>query len=375
LPVTPTDTETAYLALLTGQAANTGTNPATECAACPTVGALTRCMSAVPLGRICLDARVLEVPLIGTRANRSVFRDFQLLGGQPVDNAPSLPNSRDVLNAEVGERMLELSMGWATTFGGLTYTGNPANNANAYREMKGFDLLINTPYADAETSAACPAADPIIVNHNADVTDSAFVGRIVNIYRALKERARRTRLAPATWAITMRRSLFVEVANVWPCAYNTYRCTVQGLSNQGTVDAAAMRKMTDDMLTGDYLLIDGEKVSVITDPNITEADGVDGEAGLKITSIYFVPLRILGATPATYVEYFNFNNPFNAEVRGLAPDRFATLDNGRYLLIRDWTKGCITMSVVERSRLVLGAPFLSARVTNVKYAPAVPAMP
>ena len=71
-------------------------------------------------------------------------------------------------------------------------------------------------------------------------------------------------------------------------------------------------------MTGQYLLIDGEKVQVVIDDGITETMNA-GES--FNTRIYFIPVTILGGTPVTYWEYFDFSGPNSAEeIAKMAPD-------------------------------------------------------
>jgi hypothetical protein len=171
----------------------------------------------------------------------------------------------------------------------------------------------------------------------------------------------------------MRQSAFWLLTDVWPCAYNTYRCTA-GTGATLSLDSAAMVGMRDAMrgdmtqMTGQYLLIDGEKVQVVIDDGITETMNA-GES--FNSSIYFVPVSVLGGTPVTYWEYFNFDAP-NAidDISKMAPDgHYSTSDSGRFLWVRENNKWCVTMSAVSKPRIVLGTPFIAARMTNVRYTP------
>jgi hypothetical protein len=238
------------------------------------------------------------------------------------------------------------------------------------------DLQINTGHVDAETGVACPAADSIIQSMaNLEVLNNGgtYVGWITNVYRRLKFIAQRAGLLPVRWVISMRQSLFWMLTDIWPCAYMTYRCTTTG-NNNANVDSAAMVQMRDDMrgnqanMTGQYLLIDGEKVQVVIDDGIIETQNAGSSFN---SSIYFIPVSVLGGTPATTWEYFNFDGPNAAgDISKIAPDgHFSTSDNGRFLWVRENNKWCVTASAVSKPRIVLSVPYLAARLTNVRYTP------
>src|SRR3954466_1719335 len=86
--------------------------------------------------------------------------------------------------------------------------------------------------------------------------------------------------------------------------------------------------------TGQYLLIDGQQVPVILDDAITETEV---GSGVFSSSIYFVPMTVLGNTPVTYLEYLNYDSAGGAmeAARTFAPDgTFYTSDSGRFLWIK-----------------------------------------
>ena len=224
------------------------------------------------------------------------------------------------------------------------YTGSPANNTSGggYKEFYGLDRLINTGYSDSETNQACPAADSIVRSFgNLDIATNgaALVRNITNMYRNLRYIAVEAGLDPVKWAITMRWSAFYEITEVWPCAYLSYRCSNLATGNTAFIDSNDAIKLRDDMRgniydrTGQYLLIDGERVQVVIDDGITELTPSNSTvpAGSFRSTLYFVPLTVLGGTPVCYMEYLNFDAPGAAmEVaRQFAPgDSYFTSDSG-----------------------------------------------
>jgi hypothetical protein len=322
--------------------------------------------------------------------------DFQFYGnpaqGLGGNNSPFLPtlpgaaNFANVANNEVAKALFEVGVAWSRDFARLTYTGNPTNNTSGggYKEFYGLDLLINTGYRDAETGTACPAADSLVMNFNgANVSTggttvaTAIVKQLTTMYRLVANIAGRANLMPARWAFAMPYSLFYELVGLWPITYSTYRTA--GLTPSGAttfVSADVELRMREEMMgnmtdrTGQYLLIDGQKVPVVLDDAITETELTSGQFE---ADIYLVPLTVLGGRPVTYWEYFNYNTPGGPldMARAMAPDgSFYTTDDGRFMWHKKPpTNWCVQAVAKMEPRLLLLTPYIAARLANVRYTP------
>lgn len=376
LPAYPSMDTNPLAGIMTGVTAPTGSNPTGVCDDCKTAGLMKLCTSSVPFGRYCLDTKIYEVDRIGERRNRGEFTDLALLN-QAFRNAgglqvPSTGGGTNSLNSEFDKGMFEFAVSWMRMYAPQLFAASPANNTagGGYREFVGLDLQINTGHVDAETGVVCPAADSIIHSMaNAEIQSHGadYVAWMTNIWRRLNFIADATGLSPARWVIVMRQSAFWLLTDVWPCAYNTYRCTTSGTAVE-SIDGTEMVRQRDAMRKGKYLTIDGENVPVVIDGGITETMNA-GES--FNSSIYFIPVSVLGGTPVTYWEYFNFEGP-NAfeDVQKMAPDgHYSVSDNGRFLWVREQNKWCINMSALNKPRVVLATPYIAARLTNVRYTP------
>lgn len=377
--------------IITGQTAgSTESGSAGVCDDPPTAGLLKLCEQSYPFGRRSLMTPVIEIDRVGRSTNRAEFYDFQLVGN-PLANsensaevftAPSSMTATDMLNNELGKAMFELGVDWIRRYGPELYTGNPTNNTagGQHRYFRGLDGLINTGYRDAETAVVCPAADSIVWNfasNNVSTSNSGIVRLLTNIYRRLKLKARNMGLMPVKWVIVMRETLFYELTEVWPCSYATYRCqNIFSAAQPGMTETSRMIDMRDQMRgnfegrTGTYLLIDGEQVEVVFDDLITETAL---SLGAFNSAIYFVPLTVIGGRKVTYMEHFDYGATMGSmdAARGWAPaDSYFTTDSDAYLWHkRPPTAYCIQAQVKAEPRLILRAPHISARVTNVAYTP------
>jgi hypothetical protein len=398
LPSHPSTDETPLYGIITGQTAATGTfngtNSAGVCGDAPTAGLLKLCSQVYRFGRQSMMTPVIELDRVGRINNRAEFRDYRLVGGPYQANmpgAPSVPGDRGIqtaLNNEVSKVSYELANDWVRNFGPFLYAGNRGNNTGGglIKEYNGLDALINTGYRDADTGTACARADSLLYNFRSQnvetspATKSGIVAVITGILRQLRFRAVEMGLMPVDFRLVMRWSAFYQLTEVWPCAYSTYRCLAadSGLSaaQPAVNDALRLQEMRNEMRgdwdarTGQFLWVDGIRVPVIIDDTIAETAL---SAGAFNSTIYFVPLTVIGGFESLYMEYFDYDTPMGAmeAARQMAPgDSYFTTDAGRFL----WHKRppenyCVQAIVKTEPRLVLRTPQLAARLTNVAYTP------
>lgn len=392
LPSFPSNEANPLYGIITGQTTGSGSNPTGVCDDPPMAGLLKLCTQSAVYGRYSLQTPVIDVDRVGLTTNRGEFYDFRLIGNPlavaGVENtAPSAPGGislNDALNNEIAKAMFELSVDWIRRYGPMLYTGNPANNTSGggYKEYRGLNGLINSGYRDAETGIACAAADSLLANFasaNVSTTATNIVPLLTSMCRRLKINARGMGLWPVKWVIVMRESLFYELTQIWACSYATYRCATLGgfstsqVNNIDNRDIMTLRQgMRGNMenRTGQYLLIDDEQWEVVFDDFVAETALANGAFN---SSIYIVPLTVIGGRPVTYMEYLNYDMPNGAlaAARALAPgDSFTTTDGGRFLWHRKPpTNFCVQALVKTEPRLILRTPQIAAKLTNVAYTP------
>lgn len=384
LPVRASRDDYPLHAIFTGVTNLTdGNKPNGPCDDGPTPGLSKLCTQTYVFGRQTMMTPVVDVSNIGRRINRSDFMEYQLIGGPRESglNAPSVPfNFNNALRSEMDKLMLEFRVSWARENSKILYTGNPANNTGGggYKEPRGLDILINTGYRDSETNTLCPAADSYVMSFgNENISTSptaatALVNRIIETHYYLSMLADQTGLSPVQHKLAMPRMLHHELTKVWPISYVTTGATMIAAGQVNTnlnVDAKAMVDDRDAMRNGRYLLINGQPVEVVYDDAIVRGYS----SGTFTSPIYFIPITVLGATPATYIEYIDWTAP------GMAMDAINALsireayevsDNGRYLWVRKPpTNYCVQSQALESWRVRLDFPHLAARITNINYTP------
>lgn len=400
LPSYPTQYVTPVYNIITGQTADSGSEPTTACADWPEAGVTKLCGYQTTMGRFGRSTTVFDISRVGQQINRSDMIDYTLVGDplSPSNEDPLYAGGNGIndsnaptgfggdgsasLNSEIAKAMRELRVSFVRAFSKDIYTANPANNpgaGNGRKYYKGLDLLINTGYADYETSTVCPASDSLIVDWGSlDIASNgpAIVFMITDMWRRLNIIADEAGMTPVTWVLAMPRSLFYILSSVWPCAYFTAGCPVPaGMTAFSNVNDQINER--DKMRRESMLLIDGEYVTVVQDTAITTTALTGVDTGSYTASIYFVPLKVRGNKACTYKQYFNFNGPGAAMdfLKGFGANNplvnnFRTSDNGKFLwLFQPPSSYCVQMEVMAMQTLVLRVPYLAARLLNVRWTP------
>ena len=388
LQARPTVETNPLFGIITGVTGTTGSEPTGVCDDPPVAGTTKLCTHSFVFGRQARQSRVFDLDRAGKIINRGEYTDFMVYGNpqQAAGENPNIPtvpglDAGQIANNEIAKALWELAVAWSRDFAKELYTGNPVNNTagGGRKYFYGLDILINDGYRDAETGVACPAADSILYSFGSQdvkTNPSGIVRLITYTYRNLKYIANKSGLDPVKWSLAMPFSLFYELTEIWPITYATYR--EAGLVPAGStqfVDSSYVQAQRDGMrgdlynYIGQYLLIDGQKVDVVIDDAVAEV-----QSGASfVSSIYFVPITVLGAMPVTYFEYFKYDSPNGAldMARIFAPgDSYYVSDSGRFLWHRKPpTNFCVQILAKTEPRLLLLTPFLAARIESIRYTP------
>jgi hypothetical protein len=379
------------MGILTGFTPNSGSNPTGPCDSPKTVGLAQLCTQTVAFGRWSLQTPIINLLEIGKIVNNGVNQNITILNppNLPTNNGivPTVPGNlasvAGIVKAEISKILTEFAAGWVFEFGKQLYTGNPSNNTTGggYKEFNGLNKLVNTGHIDADTGTLCPAADSFLKDFaSANISGSAnaanaasLVALLGAIARFNKVKARRHNLGNCSWAWVMSDMLFWEICQIWPCNYATSACTTTNTLTAINVNGMDSAQMRDDMYNNKYLMVNGERMTVITDDAITD----NTSNGTDFTSdIYFLPKQVLSNVDTLFIEYFPYSQA-NGSLQAaqiLAPDgSYSISDGGRFM----WHKKppanfCVQMLAVTEPRLRLLTPQIASRVLNVKYTPSLP---
>lgn len=385
LPSMPSTEMTPIFLTLTGVTDDVGDEKNNVCDVAPVGGLLGGCMLTSVFGRYERATPELEINRLGQRNNRADPLDLRLVGS-PFSTNSGIFNAgnmsarapADVLTSEISSVFWRRNISLWRLMSRQLWIGNPTNNSagGGYKEMTGFDVLINTGHRDAETGATCRNMDSHVTSFGykrIDDPTSDLVAHLGNVWHQLKRRAELAEAGVVRYMIAMRSNLFYELTSIWPCSYYTYRCTTAPGMDSGNVslnmDAIGMRDMVDSMRNGKYLLFDGERVEVQLDDGIPEySQTTNGNvtSGCFSSNIYFIPMSV-GGIATTYLEYFDYGNPDIDKV--LADGMVNARREGAFLTTLSQTLWCVKWQSKIEPRLIMRTPWLAAKVQNIMYCP------
>lgn len=377
-------------AIMTGQTGSTGSEPTEPCDEnVPVAGDLKLCNQTWGFGEMTMKSKPVRLDNLGELVNRSSPIDLKMLNNPFATPSQTEAvttinvNAQQIFRSALVKSMVELAFDFKRRYARLIWTGNPTNTAGSsggYLEFNGLQRIINTGYKDVLTGIACSAADSL-VNSSVSQTvaqssPSTVVRAFVETYRDRRLLADMVGIRDVQYAWVMRRQLFLALTEIWPCAYYTYRCynvSPSGGNSTAFIDATTQAKMRDDMRAGLYLLIDAEKVPVIID-NTMEEINVGG--GNFQSDTYLLPLKSSTFSDTdgqiTYLEYFDYSGPFGMQsiLGELGPqDEYRVSSDGRFaIFFLGGTAFCKQIMMRTRKRIICRAPFLAARIDDLRYA-------
>lgn len=358
------------------QADPSASEPTTTCDE-PREGGLSKAgIISAPFGRYSRRTREVSLERMGLFNDRGDPGDLRLVGsiGASGWNAPG--EGVNPIANEMAQAVFQRNVSLHRMLARQVWQGDPSNgNGDGYMEFAGLDALINTGYVDAINNTSLPSVDSLVEDAayaRVDTEGELIVDILSYQARYLRILADRTGVSPVRWVLAMREELFWEITAVWPCAYLKGGCTIQDANGTTlNIDARDQVEFRDQMRQGRFLVIDGIRYDVIFDDGIAEdSNTTNGSvtSGCFASDIYFVPLTVMGATPVTYLEAFDWGN--ESISAALATGMF-----GDTRVVGPWMehirkKGpCFTVEAIIKPRIILRTPYLAGRIQNVMYCP------
>lgn len=377
LPRLPSVFEDPRFGALTGFSDDIGNEPAAPCNDAPT-GFLKACNLQAQFGRVGRDTETIEMDKVMLRVNRGDFTDLILIGEMLglTGFTPAGLNPSQVLNVVTMAQMISVAVRMERVLCQHMWTGSPLNNnpGGGYKEFPGLDNQIATGQVDADTNTACPSLD-------SDVKDFAYndvcgtTPDIVEFMSMLEyfiyTLAQDTGMLPAQWAVVMRPQLWQELTACWPCKYNTNRCTGIGGDHRVITDGRENVTDRDNMRRSMTIDVNGRNYPVITDSCIFESNSTNNAnlaAGQFASAIYFVPLRVTGNFPVTYMEHLDYRQAATDVSLLRGREDFWT-DRGIWSWAVENNNWCFKLKLKTEQRVVLRTPQLAGKIQNVRYTP------
>lgn len=369
IPLLPSVNQDPRFGSLTGYSGPHGSQPTESCGDAPT-GYVKGCNLTARFGRLRYDTHTIDMSKVMLKLHRGDFTDLQLYGR--VLGLTDLPSS----GLNEGQILNILTMSELVTVGVLfereltrQFWQGVTTVAN---EFPGLDVQIATGQKDADTGTLCPALDSDVKSYAYQPISNTIVTYLSMIENYLFNNATKMGLAPATWVIAMRPDLWLELTAVWACAYYTNRCgAVVAANSTVSIDGREMVALRDGMRSRMTIEINGRTYPVVTDDGIFEHNNINNgnvPAGSYASSIYFVPLTIVGGFPVTYREHLNYNAGVG-DLRLLNGMQNFWTDAGRYMWALEQVKWCYKFAGMTEQRVVLRTPQLAGRLDAVLYSP------
>lgn len=382
LPAMPSLYTNPLYSVITGVSADSGSEKSQVCDDAPVAGLIQTCMVTSVFGRYERQTAQIELNRLGQQNDRADPMDLTLVGSPLAESSVftsgpggGLAPGADLLRNETRRKFWELSTSLHRLMSLQLWTGNPVNSAagGGYKELTGLDLLINSGYVDAISHAACASVNADVKNFNyLKVQDNgtALVNALSYLYHTRKDLAERTGVMPVRWVFAMRPEVFWEVSAVWPCAYLTYRCNMVGVTGANLmVTGDEQVRMRDDMRNGKYLMLDGDRIEVVLDDGIpmrTNTTSARVTSGCASSSIYLVPMSVIGGRAVTYLEYFQYNNQAIEDALG---NMILGRIEGPWITVPKQRNWCVQWQTKVEPRVVLRTPWLAGRLDNVQVCP------
>jgi hypothetical protein len=370
LPAFPSTSEDPRFASLTGFSDDVGAEAVQACDDAPT-GYIKGCNLTARFGMIRRDTNTIEMDKVMLKVNRGDFTDLVLRGSVLglTGLEPSGLNQGQILDIITMSEMVSVGVRTERELVKQLWQGSRA----VANQFPGLDAQIATGIKDTDTGVLCPSLDSDVKNYNFAALSSSIVEYVSTLEWYLNNNASKMGLDPVSWVIVMRPDLWQELTAIWPCAYNTNKCSsAVGANSTVFIDGRENVSERDAMRNGMYLDVNGKRYPVITDTGIYEHNSTNTAGlipGQYASSLYFVPLTINGGFPVTYWEYVDYRAaaPDVSLLRG--KEDFFWTDQGLFSWAIEQVKWCYKLALKTERRVILRTPQLAGRIDDIKYEP------
>lgn len=368
------DVITEIIEIVTGQTAGTTSNASGWCADGALAGVLKTCQQMSVFGKFKMRSPITPVQEVGKLRTRADIPG-SIINTPPREN-PFIPDMMYRLSddrSELQYMFYTLGNQMERSFEIEAFRGVAGQDNSIpgwWKDFDGLDRLIKTGYVDAVSGLACSAADSDVITWNADVGATVSGRNIVqaftDLYWSRTIVAQQVGMGDTQWAFVMRMEQFRALVGQWVCQYYINRCVSSNAGQPFTTEVMETRRLFDEMMQGQYLLIDGVPVPVIFSEGINIEQLSGGAQRVLRADAYLVPVSWQGR-PLLRLEYFDMSNPYATELINRIYTSGEFLNNGMYLLTKNERDGCIEFAISAQMRLILETPFLAGRIDDISF--------
>ncbi len=386
LPAFPSTSKNPWFGLLTGFSDDIGSEPIYPCDDAPS-GYIKSGTLTARFGRVARGSNDIRIPDTLFQINSSETMDLQLIGSILNQDAqgvlfPSDIDESGLLDMVTKAEQITMGVRFERKLAKMLWSGlgdgTQDTAGKGYVEFPGIDVQVATSQKDAETNVAMPSADSTIWDfayQNISVGGADLVGAVEEVTDYLENLAIDTGVDPVSHIIVMRPMLWRAVTSMWPIQYNTQPeySIISGSEHRIIHDARENVKDRDAMRQGLYLDAGGKRYSVVLDTGIVEENNSAAGVGVGefASSMYILPLSIVGNLPVLYWEYLDhkLGVPQSNLVPGMAT---WYTDAGRFLWSWKTVYTCFRLRAETDPRVVLRTPHLAAKIQDIKYSRTIP---
>lgn len=376
-------TDWAFDSLITGQTAGDldsfANQPTQPCDDGPVAGLLKFCSIANTSGNYRMSTREVQQYRAGRVSDAVDAMTVQVANMLPraVFGTPSATPSLDnAVSNELAMRIWEMVTGFSRMFYPRVFTGSPANNVGEARDIVGLDIHINSGNKiDASQQTTCTAANSDVKNFGSSVV-GATGGRDIMQYIEMcdafvMDKARRQGLGTPEYIIAMRPEMLYSISQVVPVQkYQQVIAYINNVTN-GRVTLNGNDLLTERNAIRSSLLlpVNGRMLRIVVDDTIAEVSSIPGGIPTYASTIYGIPLTVMGGYPVTFWEYFNHDNGQDRAIQQYANGLTWTTDGGMFRWFSDFSKGCLKLNVQFTPRLRMRTPQIAWRIDSVAVQP------
>lgn len=372
-------TESLITGVTAGDLDTFSNQPTTPCADGPTAGLLKYCTMVNTLGNYKMSTREVDITRAGRVADMTDAFTVQVANEMPqsVFGTPTpKPSLQNAVSNELASRIWEMIMGFQRMFYPRVFSGSPANNVGTRMDIVGLDIHINSGNkVDANSQAVCTAANSDVKSFGNNLVTSASV----NLYRYLEMmdafvvyKARKQGLGTPEYIVAMRPEAWFEITQTIPIQkYQQVMATINNVTNaRVTITAEGAYNDRNAMRENMLIPLNGRMVRVVVDDTIAETN-LGNIAGIPTyaSTIYGIPLTVMGGYPVTFWEYFNHANNQALSIENMARGLTWTTDGGMFRWDSEFAKGCLKLNATFTPRLRMRTPQIAWRLDNVAYQP------
>lgn len=372
IPIFPSRNNNEIIEVLTGVTAQSGSNPDDTCGTPPVAGNLKSFQSIFQFGTFYKATQEINATTTGLYIDRADV-DRRVRNPPSAAGNPFVPDvvagNMTAVNTQLGKSYLEFAQGAMIDFALVDnngdYTRAPAATQLGFiKEYNGLDLLVKSGWTDAITGQPVESADSTIVSYNA-VMSSTIVNAVADAYRTVLMNGFIMGLPNVKYVIRLYPYMMFPLIDMWACNYQTARC-LPADNAAGRFDLGTATMLRDSMLRGQYLLIDGEQVPIVTDAGMTATQ--NQSTGLWTSDIFIHAMEDGNGNALLYREYLPYTNPDTSLFQGQTFDEIRVMNNGMYMVgFLKREAFCFQHVFTSKTRLLIELGNLSARVDDVQY--------